>query len=54
LIHALYVVCVRRMNPSVGFHIGAAIAAFVASSVAAFVCVWMFVTAVNVGALPGS
>ena len=44
LIHALYVVCVRRMNPSVGFHIGAAIAAFVASSVAAFVCVWMFVT----------
>ena len=51
---ALYVVCVRRMNPSVGFHIGAAIAAFVASSVAAFVCVWMFVTAVNVGALPGS
>ena len=54
VIHALYVVCVRRMNPSVGFHIGAAIAAFVASSVAAFVCVWMFVTAVNVGALPGS
>ena len=54
LIHALYVVCVRRMNPSVGFHIGAAIAAFVASSVAAFVCVWMFVTAMNVGALPGS
>ena len=54
LIHALYVVCVRRMNPSVGFHIGAAIAAFVASSVAAFVCVWMLVTAVNVGALPGS
>lgn len=54
LIHALYVVCVRRMNPSVGFHIGAAIAAFVASSVAAFVCVWMFVTAVNLGALPGS
>lgn len=54
LIHALYVVCVRRMNPSVGFHIGAAIAAFVVSSVAAFVCVWVFVTAVNVGALPGS
>ena len=54
LIHALYVVCVRRMNPSVGFHIGAAIAAFVASSVAVFVCVWMFVTAVNLGALPGS
>jgi len=54
LIHALYVVCVRRMTPSVGFHIGAAIAAFVASSVAAFVCVWMLVTAVNVGALPGS
>ena len=54
LIHALYVACVRRMNPSVGFHIGAAIAAFVASSVAAFVCVWMFVTAVNVGTLPGS
>lgn len=54
LIHTLYVVCVRRMNPSVGFHIGAAIAAFVASSVAAFVCVWMLVTAVNVGALPGS
>ena len=54
LIHALYVVCVRRMNPSVGFHIGAAIAAFVASSVAAFVCVWMFVTAVNLGTLPGS
>ena len=54
LIHALYVVCVRRMNPSVGFHIGAAIAAFVVSSVAAFACVWVFVTAVNVGALPGS
>ena len=54
LIHALYVVCVRRMNPSVGFHIGAAIAAFVVSSVAAFARVWVFVTAVNVGALPGS
>ena len=54
IIHTLYVMCVRRMNPSVGFHIGAAIAAFVASSVAAFVCVWMFVTAMNVGALPGS
>lgn len=54
LIHDLYVVCVRRMNPSVGFHIGAAIAAFVVSSVAAFACVWVFVTAVNVGALPGS
>lgn len=49
LIHALYVMCVRHMNPSVGFHIGAAIAAFVVSSVAAFVCVWVFVTAVNLG-----
>ena len=54
LIHDLYVVCVRRMNPSVGFHIGAAIAAFVVSSVAAVACVWVFVTAGNVGALPGS
>ena len=49
IIHTLYVTCVRRMNPSVGFHIGAAIAAFVVSSVAAFVCVWAFVTAVNLG-----
>ena len=49
MIHALYVACVRRMNPSVGFHFGAAIAAFVVSSVAAFVCVWVFVTAVNLG-----
>jgi len=49
VIHALYVSCVRRVNPSVGFHVGAAIAAFVVSSVAAFVCVWVFVTAVNLG-----
>lgn len=54
LIHALYVMCVRRMNPSVGFHIGAAIAAFVVSSVAAFVCVWVFVTLVNVGVVAGA
>lgn len=54
LIHALYVMCVRHMNPSVGFHIGAAIAAFVVSSVAAFVCVWMFVTAVNLGVVAGA
>ena len=54
LIHALYVMCVRRMNPSVGFHIGAAIATFVVSSVAAFVCVWVFVTLVNVGAVAGA
>ena len=53
LIHALYVMCVRRMNPSVGFHIGAAIAAFVVSSVAAFACVWVFVTAVNLGVVAG-
>ena len=54
IIHALYVTCVRRMNPSVGFHIGAAIAAFVVSSVAAFVCVWVFVTAVNLGVVAGA
>ena len=54
LIHALYVMCVRRMNPSVGFHIGTAIAAFVVSSVAAFVCVWVFVTAVNLGVVAGA
>ena len=54
LIHALYVACVRRMNPSVGFHIGAAIATFVVSSVAAFVCVWVFVTLVNLGVLAGA
>lgn len=54
LIHALYVMCVRRMNPSVGFHVGAAIATFVVSSVAAFVCVWVFVTLVNVGAVAGA
>lgn len=54
VIHALYVACVRRMNPSVGFHFGAAIAAFVVSSVAAFVCVWVFVTLVNVGAVAGA
>ena len=54
LIHALYVMCVRHMNPSVGFHIGAAIATFVVSSVAAFVCVWVFVTAVNLGAVAGA
>ena len=54
LIHALYVMCVRHMNPSVGFHIGAAIAAFVVSSVAAFVCVWVFVTAVNLGVVAGA
>lgn len=53
LIHTLYVMCVRHMNPSVGFHIGAAIAAFVVSSVAAFVCVWVFVTAVNLGVVAG-
>ena len=54
LIHTLYVMCVRHMNPSVGFHIGAAIATFVVSSVAAFVCVWVFVTLVNVGAVAGA
>lgn len=54
IIHTLYVTCVRRMNPSVGFHIGAAIAAFVVSSVAAFVCVWVFVTAVNLGVVAGA
>ena len=54
LIHTLYVMCVRHMNPSVGFHIGAAIATFVVSSVAAFVCVWVFVTAVNLGAVAGA
>ena len=54
IIHTLYVMCVRRMNPSVGFHIGAAIAAFVVSSVAAFVCVWVFVTAVNLGVVAGA
>ena len=54
VIHALYVMCVRRMNPSVGFHFGAAIAAFVVSSVAAFVCVWGFVTAVNLGVVAGA
>lgn len=54
VIHALYVTCVRRMNPSAGFHVGAAIAAFVVSSVAAFVCVWMFVTAVNLGVVAGA
>ncbi len=53
VIHALYVVCVRRMNPSVGFHVGAAIATFVASSVLSFVCVWVFVTAVNLGVVSG-
>lgn len=54
IIHTLYVTCVRHMNPSVGFHIGAAIAAFVVSSVAAFVCVWVFVTAVNLGMVAGA
>ena len=54
VIHALYVVCVRRMNPSIGFHVGAAIATFVVSSVAAFVCVWVFVTAVNLGVVSGA
>lgn len=54
VIHALYVACVRRMNPSVGFHVGAAIAAFVASSMVAFVCVWVFVTLVNVGVVSGA
>ena len=54
VIHTLYVMCVRRMNPSVGFHIGAAIAAFVVSSVAAFVCVWAFLTAVNLGVVAGA
>jgi len=54
IIHTLYVMCVRHMKPSVGFHIGAAIATFVVSSVAAFVCVWVFVTAVNLGAVAGA
>lgn len=54
IIHTLYVTCVRRMNPSVGFHIGAAIAAFVVSSVAAFVCVWAFLMAVNLGMVAGA
>ena len=54
IIHTLYVTCVRRMNPSVGFHIGVAIAAFVVSSVAAFVCVWAFLTAVNLGVMAGA
>ena len=54
VIHALYVACVRRMNPSAGFHVGAAIAAFVVSSVAAFVSVWAFVTLVNVGVVAGA
>ena len=54
IIHALYVACVRRMNPSIGFHVGAAIAAFVVSSVAAFICVWVFVTAVNLGVVAGA
>lgn len=54
IIHALYVMCVRHMNPSIGFHIGAAIATFVVSSVAAFVCVWVFVTAVNLGVASGA
>ena len=54
IIHTLYVTCVRRMNPSVGFHIGAAIATFVVSSVAAFVCVWVFMTLVNLGVLAGA
>ena len=54
VIHALYVTCVRRMNPSAGFHVGAAIAAFVVSSVAAFVSVWAFVTAVNLGVVAGA
>lgn len=54
VIHALYVACVRRMNPSVGFHVGAAIATFVASSVLSFVCVWVFVTAVNLGVVSGA
>lgn len=54
VIHALYVACVGRMNPSVGFHVGAAIAAFVVSSVTAFVCVWVFVTLVNVGVMAGA
>lgn len=54
IIHALYVACVRRMNPSIGFHVGAAIAAFVASSMVAFVCVWVFVTLVNVGVVAGA
>lgn len=54
VIHALYVACVRRMNPSIGFHIGAAIATFIASSMVAFVCVWVFVTLVNVGVVSGA
>ena len=54
IIHTLYVACVRRMNPSIGFHIGAAIATFVASSVLSFVCVWVFVTAVNLGVVSGA
>lgn len=54
VIHALYVACVRRMNPSIGFHIGAAIATFIASSMVAFVCVWVFVTAVNLGMVSGA
>ena len=41
------------MNPSVDLHVGAAIAAFVVSSVAAFVSVWAFVTAVNLGVVAG-
>lgn len=54
IIHTLYVACVRRMNPSIGFHVGAAIATFVASSVLSFVCVWVFVTAVNLGVVSGA
>lgn len=54
MIHALYFACVRRVNSSFIFHVGAAIAAFVVSSVVAFVCVWAFVTAVNLGVVAGA
>lgn len=46
VIHALYFSCVKRVNPSLAFHVGAAIASLTVASIAAFLSVWAFIALV--------
>lgn len=46
IIHALYFACVKRVNPSLAFHVGAAIASLTVASIAAFLSVWAFIALV--------
>lgn len=54
IIHALYFGCVKRVNPSLAFHVGAAIASLTVASIAAFLSVWAFIALVSGDVVAGA